>query len=190
MPGHILVTPPAVEPLTLAEAKLHLRVEHSADDTLITVLITTARQVCEAYTGRALITQTLALWLNSPFGGTTITLPRAPLQSVTSLSTFNDSDAESIYSAANYRVDTIRTPGQLVLDDDSSLPDARTVNGIKIVYVVGYGNTATDVPAALRQGMLAHIAVLYEQRGEQDIDVLLPSLSRQLYHPYKIIGVV
>lgn len=62
----VLVSGPASEPVTLAEAKLHLRVETGMtdDDTLISALIVAARQVAETITRRALITQTWRLVLD------------------------------------------------------------------------------------------------------------------------------
>lgn len=60
----ILTVPPAGEPITLAEAKLHLRVDFSEDDTLIQALITSARQTAEDITRRAFITQTWKLVLD------------------------------------------------------------------------------------------------------------------------------
>src|SRR5690242_14642320 len=57
----ILLTPPAVEPLSLAEAKAFLRVEHDDDDDIIAALIAGARIHVEAQTRRALITQSWRL---------------------------------------------------------------------------------------------------------------------------------
>ena len=54
-----IITSAAVEPLTLEEVKLHLKVETDADDNLITSLITAARETAEVFTGRAIASQVL-----------------------------------------------------------------------------------------------------------------------------------
>lgn len=63
----ILVTPPSTEPVTLAEAKLHLRIETAMtdDDTYISALITAARQSAETITRRAFIIQVWRLVLDA-----------------------------------------------------------------------------------------------------------------------------
>ena len=68
-----IITPPAAEPLSTAEVKLHLRVDHNTDDTLITALIATAREWVESYTGKSLVEQTRQITLSS--------WPYAPLPS-------------------------------------------------------------------------------------------------------------
>lgn len=188
MPGSVLVAAPATEPVSLSEAKAHLRVEHNADDTLITALIITARQAAEDYTGRALITQTWRLWLNSA-PVSLVTLPRAPLAAITSVSLFDAIDNESIIDSALYFADTSRAPGQLVLRDNTVLTPGRTVNGIKIDYTCGYGNAAA-VPAPLKQGILVHIAALYEQRGDAVQPAILPNAALHLYAPYRLVTVL
>jgi hypothetical protein len=61
----VQITPPTVEPVTLAEAKLHARIEYSDDDALVTSLITAARRYCETAIRAAFITQTWTLMLDS-----------------------------------------------------------------------------------------------------------------------------
>ena len=56
-----LITPPAVEPITATEAKLHARIDISDDNSLVGDLITTAREYCEGVNGHAFITQTWEL---------------------------------------------------------------------------------------------------------------------------------
>ncbi len=61
----VVVTQPTVEPITLDEAKLHLRVTDNNDDSYITGLITTARQHMEGVLNRCFCTQTLRARLDS-----------------------------------------------------------------------------------------------------------------------------
>lgn len=69
----ILVTGPSEEPVSLAEAKLHLRVDDNADDALISALIVAARQHAENDTRRALVTQTWRqVWDQFPAPGVNI----------------------------------------------------------------------------------------------------------------------
>jgi hypothetical protein len=86
--GLTVVTEPTAEPVTLDEAKAHLRVEHEYDDLTIAALITAARKYCETVAKRALVTQTLRLTRDTFPGacdGWILRLPRPPLQSVTSI---------------------------------------------------------------------------------------------------------
>ena len=130
-----LTFPPAGEPLTLAEAKLHLRVDLNDDDALIAALISAAREQVEFLTGQRLITQTWALELAADERGALEGL--LPIQSVT--------------SASPYTLDG-RWPPTLYV------PQAATVT-----VVCGFGN-AQAVPPSLRQWMLLRIGAWYEQR--------------------------
>jgi len=88
---------PASEPITLTEAKAHLRVEtdFTEDDTIIGTFISAARESCEARTGRQLVTATYALRLGGFPCGDSIELPKPPLVSVTSI-TYVDTDGTTL----------------------------------------------------------------------------------------------
>lgn len=148
--GLAVITAPAVEPVSATEAKLHLRVDHSEDDTYIGGLITMAREYVEGIKGRALITQTLEQTLDGfPSSGGPIRLSRPPLQSVTSV-TYHDADGatSTVLASSVYYVDTVSHPGRLVLHDGESWPSdtLRPGNGVVVRYVAGYGTAATAVP--------------------------------------------
>ncbi len=205
-------TPPASEPISLAEAKAHLRVSISDDDALIANLITATRMICEEFTGRALITQGWRLWLDA-FPGNRLAwwdgaregaaskltvkrfifIPRAPLQSISGVSVYADDDSSTVFPSTQYFVDVNAEPGRLALRNNASWPvPQRASNGISIDFTAGYGATSA-VPQALKQGMLAHIAQLYEHRGEGlrfNGDALsvksLPELVQALYQPFRI----
>lgn len=160
-----VVTAPAVEPITLVEAKLHCKVDLSTDDDLITALIVAAREEIERLTWRALITQTLELILPDWPNSSPIEMPRGPLQSITSVK-YKDKDGnETTWPGANYLVGADSVPGVLALAWNASWPsvDLYPVEPIRIRFVAGYG-LAVAVPQSLKQACLLLVAHWYESR--------------------------
>jgi len=160
------VTSPELEPISLSDAKDHLRVDITTDDALIEGYIAAAREYAENVTRRALITQTLEYVLDGWPSGVEIQLPRPPLQSVTSVKYVDDDDVEHTFAPSNYHAVTAGQPGRIVLGEDSSWPtdDLRPGGAITIRFVAGYGNDPEDVPRLIRQAMMMMIGLLYENR--------------------------
>lgn len=161
-----LVTGPAAEPVSVSEAKSHLRVDLADDDTLIGNYITAARQWCEAFTRRALVTQTWDLTFDY-WPTYEIRLPLPPLQSVTSISYTDQDGSTSTFSSSNYFVDTTGEPGRIVLKSFATWPSVvlREAAGVTVRFVAGYGNAAT-VPQAIKSAMLLVVGTLYENRED------------------------
>lgn len=173
----VLVQAPSVEPITLTEAKLHLRVDVADDDAFILSLITAARQWCEGFQCRAYITQTWQLWLdNWPEGGE-IRIPKPPLQSVSSIKYYGADGAEYVMPSADYLVDTKSEPGRVVLGYGKSWPSItlRPVGAIVIEFVAGYG-TASSVPEKVKQAIKLLVGHWYAYRET----VLTGSISKEL----------
>ena len=208
MAGLTLVTPPAVESVTLAEAKSHLRVETADDDALIGDLLAAARQTVEGFLRRALITQTWRLtldrfprvaerWWDGVRQGAAvveraraIVLPRPPLSAVTSLTVFDAADTPTVVPAGDYIVDTAAEPGRLVLRTGESWPVVgRAAAGVEVVFDAGYGAAGSAVPEAIRQGILETVAALYDRRGEGVAEARgLPGAAAALLAAYRIVG--
>lgn len=164
--GLVLITPPAVEPVSLAEAKQHLRVDITDDDALITALITAAREYCEGFQNRAYITQVWQLWLDSWPDGSEIRIPKPPLQSVTSVKYYGADNTEYTLPPADYFVDTKSEPGRIVLAYERTWPSVtlRPANAVCIEFVAGYGDDAGKVPQKVRQAIYLLIGHWYENR--------------------------
>ncbi len=161
----ILISGPATEPVTLAEARAHLRVDTADEDTLISSLITAARIHIELACSKVLITQSWKLYFDRWPSKSVIEIPLAPLQGVSAISIYDaDDNSESIASSRWY-ADTVSVPGRLVRRFGSVWPDpARAANGIEITLSAGYGDTASDVPQTLRQAILLLVAHWFETR--------------------------
>lgn len=176
-----LITPAAVEPITLTEAKAHLKVDHTDDDILITSLIVAAREHAEGFQNRALVTQTWELVLDAWPRGDSIDMPLPPLQSVTSIKYKDTEGVESTWAATNYIVDIDSFKGRVALAYGISWPSESLypVGAIRIRFVAGYG-LAVSVPemtkAALKFGVqLNYDALKTDERKqiENARDVLL-----------------
>jgi len=160
---------PAAEPFTAAEAKLHLRVDSSDDDTYISALIKAARKKLEADTGRALITQTWKLILDRfpDSDDEAILMPKAPLQSVSSITYVDTDGVTQTWDSSEYRVDTDSVPGRITPAYNQSWPTTRSVTGaVTITFVAGYGNSSQNIPDDLRHAMRLLIGHWYENREE------------------------
>lgn len=162
MPAFLL-TPPAAEPLTLAEAKLFLRVEHDDDDDLIGTLVRGARGHVEAKTRRALITQTWRLVLDAWPGDGRIAPILGPLRDVVAARVF---DAGNVAQPADAQAFVINSAaGVIAFTPWAVAAPGRSSAGIELDIEAGYGNAAADVPEPLRQAVRLLLAHWYEHRG-------------------------
>mgnify|MGYP006921392367 CR=1 FL=1 len=173
-----LVTPPTVEPVTLAEAKEHLRVLHGDDDVYIESCITAAREMIESGESwsldRSLINTTWRVVLDEwPFdedGDGGIVLPRPPLVSVTSIAYLDTTNVSRTLSSTLYTVDTHSEPGRVVPSYGSVWPEVLDhINAVTITYVAGYGATAASVPTSIKQAILIGVADLYGTGRETNV---------------------
>lgn len=189
--GNVLTSAPAAEPVTAAELRTLLREsatglpDAEADD-----FIAQARQEIEDLTGLALITQswrlTIDRWptarepwwdgvrqgsindLHGPANMSSLHVPRYPLQSVTSVTVYDeDSNSTAVTVASTFDIDTAQRPGRITLKAGATWPIAtRANNAIEVVYVAGYGDAASDVPAPLVRAVKQMAAYLYAHRGD------------------------
>ncbi len=174
-----LNTPPAQEPVTLAEAKAWLRVESGGDeDELIAALIAAARARAEWHTGRAFVTQAWTLWLDR--AGPCIEIPLPPLQAVTAVTLYGADDAPTVLDSGDYAVDL---PGSRLLLKQMPL-NLRAINAVAIAFTAGYG-AASAVPAPIAQAILQIVAALYEHRGADTAPT--PDNALALLAPYRIL---
>ncbi len=123
-----LITPPAMEPVTLAQAKLHARIDHDLEDGLLATFIAAARQHGEQLTGRQFVEAAYELSLDGfPCGDDPIELPKPPLQAVAAVSfVAPDGVTQTISSATDYVVDTSGLLGRIYPADGSVWLAARS----------------------------------------------------------------
>lgn len=190
------ISDPASEPISLDEARLHLKVDAEGspathpDDDLITALIKAAREWCETYTGRSFFEQTWQVKLDE--FPKVIRLPREPIISVTSIQYVDLAGNTQTLSSSMYRVDL--QDARITPEYTKSWPGTREVTGaVTVEYVTGYdsGNSpqdATAIPSAVKAAILLIVAALYEYREDQSsINVSsVPWSAKALLGPYII----
>jgi uncharacterized phiE125 gp8 family phage protein len=192
-----LITPPAAEPVTLADAQTFLRLEANspptAEDTLVEGFITAARMWAEGVTNRALIDQTWQLTLPE-FPEAEITLPMGRALAVVSIAYIDGDGTGQALSGpgasppgADFRANTDSDQGGIVLPLWGEVwPETREDEpaAVTVTYRAGYGAAGTDVPEPIRMAILYRVADLYEHRGSQDGD--WTGIAHQALQPYAL----
>lgn len=186
--GLKLVAAPAVEPITLAEAKAHIRSVTNDEDTLVTRWIAGARRRAQTFTQRVFITQTWE-WLLDGFDRWQLELPNGPLQSVTSVKYLDEAGVEQTLAPARYIVDAKSDPGRITPAYGDAWPTTLCrINAVTIQFVAGYGAAAADVPEEIKIAMLLMIAHLDQHRSEVAEDELfeIPQGAPAYLTPYRV----
>lgn len=168
-----LITPPALEPITLQEALDHLRLDLGVDNATVTAAIAGARKYAEEFLWRGLVTQTWELVLEAfPDDGCLpvksmqrqgIELPKGNLVSVTSVKYIDGNGTEQTMSTGDYTVDTVSEPGRIRLAYNKTWPTVRPQwDAVRVRYVVGW--SVANVPQPIKNALLLLVAQLYENR--------------------------
>jgi uncharacterized phiE125 gp8 family phage protein len=201
-----LITPAAEEPVSLAEAKRHLRVESADDDALIGSLISAARQAAETLTGRQFVTARWKLVLDSfpgpslmgvpaglPFSlpGHAILLPKCPVQSVFAIRYRDMAGTTQTMPRADYTVDTACEPARVTPVFGSAWPvSLPQIGAVTLVFAAGYGDAAS-VPAGIKSWIKLRVGSLYAHREEVALlaSGKIESLSfiDGLLDPYRVV---
>lgn len=197
-PRFELVTAPASEPVTLAEAKAHAKIEIDDDDALIASLISTARERIEQATGRVLIEQewkaTLDAWPAVAEGDRfrRIGFAVRPVLSIDAVSV----DGVAL-EADDWRGDGVgalarRRPELVVTTDADESEGEITSDGVEIEFTAGYGD-AGDVPASLVLAVKMMVTHYYEARGATSpqgiYHQLIPEGVQALIQPFVVLEI-
>lgn len=190
----VLVTAPTVEPVSAAEAKAHLRVEHDLDDAYVAALVTAARRHAEALTWRAFVTQSWEVKLDrfpsrcARGRYEPIKLPRGKVQSVTSIKYDDATGAERTLASSAYVVDTAPEPGLIWPAYATVWPETRDNPGaVRVRYVVGV--EPRDVAADVKHALLMLVADLYERRESEITGTIVTPVqlaARTLLDPHRL----
>jgi len=205
IPRSKLVVAPLEKPVSLDEAKLFLRIDHSDEDTLIDALIDSATTRLESEVNTKFINQTWEIFFDHfPYGnvhlnetwqqGTLssltrsanhINLPFGKLVSVEKFSVFDSEDNETTVDSSNYQEDNTGHYGRVSLRYGGTWPTTvlRLMNGIRFECVFGLSSTELLLPRYIKTAVLEMVAALYEYRGDEYPKI--PATAMMLLEPLK-----
>lgn len=166
-----LITPPTTYPVSMVEAKAHLRVDFTDDDTLIEIYRKAATEDVENFTGRAFCDQTWDLYLDEfPAAGGEIKIPKPPLIEVVGVFNLDSAGTEQEFSAASYSVDSASQLARIVPIYGGSWPTPQTIaNAVRVRFRTGYVDEeqsppSGSVPNAIKAAILMTLGTLYQNR--------------------------
>lgn len=182
-----LITPATDLAVSLAEAKIHLRVETTDEDALITSLIMAAAEQAEQYTGRALMPQTWELTLDA--FPDAFELTRLPVASITSVKYWDTAGTQQTLGTARYTLDNTDDygPAYVVPVYGDTWPDTRAqINAVAVRYVAGYANVAA-VPDSIKAWIKLQVSAMYENReAEGSVQTFKLGFADRLLDRYKV----
>ena len=170
-----LLSPPLVEPVSLAEIKAYLKIEHSHEDDLLRAFLSSARVHLEQLIGHQLISQTWRLVLEPPFE-TRIVLPLAPLLAITSAALVSPEGDLMMLGGEAFSI--LQSKGPAILYSHNSLA-SNPAHRLQLDVEVGFGPSAEDVPQPLHQAIKMITAEWYERRLIAE-PAALPNLANAL----------
>lgn len=178
-----LITPPEKQPLTLDEARAHLRVDHDEEDTYIQSQIAAATNDCQDFAGRQFITATYILQLDCFPRSGIIHVPMPPLQSVESIEYVDTSGTTQVLDPSRYRVDSISEPARITPAYGTVWPSTLGVTGaVTVEFIAGYGDDEDDVPEWARSAIRLTLGNLFENREAVIVGVNATEMPQSAEH--------
>lgn len=157
------------KPVTLSEAKLHLKMDDiDADDTLIEALIAAATEHAQNYTNRIFInTEIVQVYDAFPISNEVLRLAVTPLVSVASVTYLDTNGDSQTWTASDYVVDSYTEPCEISEKNGATYPDTVAQrNAVTVTYTAGFGATAANVPQPIKQAILLLIGHFYNYRDD------------------------
>ncbi|WP_454914989.1 head-tail connector protein [Xanthobacter sediminis] len=191
----VRVTAPAAAPVSLGEAKAHLRIDHEDDDLYVTALIDAATAHLDGWSGilgRALVTQTWRQSLAAFPADGVIRLPLAPVSTVVQITCRDAEGAEQMLDPSAYSGPLADGLGPYVRLAPGPRPaTARRDDAVSVDFIAGYGGPA-DVPPAIRHAILLLVGHWYAVREPVNIGNITSNLDfsvTALLAPYRRISI-
>lgn len=170
-----LVEEPQLEPLTLSEIKLYLRIDGNHEDDMLMTMLKSSRYAAEEYMNNSIVKRKLKLTFFD-FMPKEVRLLKGPVTNLVSISIIDSKDNKTAIPESRYSL-----KGKHTLSCDAPINGTK----IEVIYEAGFSNISTDIPEIIKQGLLSQIAYVYENRGTGNH--ALDNSARALFNFYRNI---
>lgn len=185
----LLTVPPALEPVSLEEAKAHLRLDGNGDDDYVSALIVAARLQVETAIRRVLIDQTWRIYRDDWPPDGLVDLPVSPVRSIVEIVVYDADGEPTTLAPTAWKLDAASSPARLKLIGTGPSP-GRPLNGIEIDVVAGWGPSGVSVPRTLRLAIMTLVARWFENREGVGFGIVPSSVSdafEALVAPHRVM---
>jgi uncharacterized phiE125 gp8 family phage protein len=184
------ITQPSSEPVTLAEAQLHLRLDtvgsppSHPDDTIVQALISASRENAEQYSGVTIAACTYEM--QGELLDDALSLQTYPVTSIVSVKYQDEDDVTQTVSASDYYVNNFERPARLVFKDNA--PTATLTVQFSAGFTDGQSPNTYPLPAGIKASILLLLGHLYENRESVTAESMtdLPMGYLYLMTPHRI----
>ena len=182
---------PQIEPISVEEAKVYLKVDYDAENEIVSALITAARLNIERVTRRVLIDQHWRLFLDRIPDNNLVELGIGPVREILQAVYYDEDGEQQTISPTDYVVDVSGVPARLKFNLNVSHKNVRAINGYEIDFVAGFGPTTLDIPHDLRHAILMLVTHWYQNRSAVISDMngaTTPKGVNELLQPYRVVS--
>jgi uncharacterized phiE125 gp8 family phage protein len=184
--GLKVITAPTAEPITLAEAKLHVRANDSTEeDVAIGAMITAAREECEHFLQRTVAPTVLGLYLDA-FPDGPILLPKGPAISIGQVQYVDADGVATVLSQAYYSLDDAQLEPWILPAFGFEWPATRDeANALRVTYTAGF----STCPPSIKAWILLRIGTLYRMReSDSDKPAMPHAFADRLLDQWRVYG--
>jgi uncharacterized phiE125 gp8 family phage protein len=187
-----LKTAPTLTPVSVAEAKTHLRIDSSftADDTYIETLINVATSAAENYTNLALMEQSWYLDIDAFPDYFNLLKGTLRVLTINSITYSDENNASQTLASSNYFADGSIKPARIYFAPDATIPSTYDKpNAVSVDFTLGF-SAASQVPAPIKQAVLLMVGTYYETRQTVSDRTYkeIPQSAEYLLMPYRVQG--
>ena len=212
-PTSVIIEEPTKPAITVDSLKLHLRIDNNEEDGLLEAIIYAATARVEEYIDMKLIKQKWAIYWdsflskkkNEPWWDGTREMAIGELYNCNSKLdlpfgkvmgddySFSIMDGEGVYNVFDqslYQVDGISKQSRIALKTGGTWPSTSApMNGIKFEAYFGFNEDEDKLPHAIKQALLIFCASMYENKGDEPLDMPMPQATTMLLAPYRSIRI-